>query len=486
MYEKITSFDEVLQLVSMNHKITNKAEIKKAYLYAEKKHSGQNRETGEPYIMHPLRVACFVAEWGFESDVVIAALLHDVVEDCSTPLEEISFEFGSSIAAMVDTVTKLNKHLKIYEGLTKEEMHVLSDAKLQQYITDKALFIKIADRLDNLSTIEGLSEAKQFEKARHTREIILPMVIKEGAFKLVDELEELCFQIEHKAYHTAILDKIIKYKQANEDYCKKTIELFTELFDDKNPLVPRGLKTYQKYISGFSINERSAVSIFRQISKAADNIKADFDVLTSKRNIAFYDMTLVIGNLFNDGTDLISPYDIFFKYYVSALSGNGICILKRCTTTYKNAYYLLLCDNMDNLYRLFIMSDSEYMHYKLGSIVDTDTSLSFVDINDIEPRDTYKDKIKVFKRNGAACYIDKGATVLDFAFLIHSEIGIHFDYAMIDDSKTRLPAYHRLNEGDTITIYTSEKETAKIQWFNYLKTSKAIHHLVKKFSSISS
>jgi (p)ppGpp synthase/HD superfamily hydrolase len=110
-----------------------------------------------------------------------------------------------------------------------------------------------------------------------------------------------------------------------------------------------------------------------------------------------------------------------------------------------------------------------------------ESSFSLRDINETEPRDTYNDKIKVFRKDGSAMLIDKGATVLDFAFYIHSELGYHFAYAMVDESRTQLPAYTRLNAGDRITIVTREDISPDITWFKYVKTSKAVHHLVRYF-----
>lgn len=136
---------------------------------------------------------------------------------------------------------------------------------------------------------------------------------------------------------------------------------------------------------------------------------------------------------------------------------------------------------MDNLYRLFVRTEMEYQRFTYGNIVDADCSLALADINEIEPRDTYNEKIKVFRRDGSAMLIDKGATVLDFAFYIHSDLGYHIDYAMVDESKTQLPAYTRLNDGDTITVVANADISPDVTWFNYVKTSNAVHFLVRFF-----
>jgi (p)ppGpp synthase/HD superfamily hydrolase len=135
---------------------------------------------------------------------------------------------------------------------------------------------------------------------------------------------------------------------------------------------------------------------------------------------------------------------------------------------------------MDNMYRLFVRTEREQQRYLYGNIVD-DSDFMISDVNETDPRDTYKEKIKIFLRNGNKLSIDKGATVLDVAFYIHPQTGLHFSYAMLDESKTQLPCHTRLNEGDTITIVTDEDAWPEIAWFKYVNTVRAKHELVKYF-----
>lgn len=485
-YEKIIELDVIIKAVAKNNKISNKDGIIKAYNYAKEKHAGIKRDSGEDYIYHTMRVAKFVADWGFPSDVVMAALLHDVVEDCHVTIPEIENIFGSEIANLVNTVTKIDKHMKECEGLSKEEIHALSDAKLQQFMSDKALYIKIADRLDNLNTIFIYDKAKQLKKTQHTREILIPMVIQEEAYKLLNDLEELCFMIEHESEYAKITSYFEEYKTANIRSCNNTILLMENAFlhsktvgsDNEKPF-PAELVPYQRFISGFLSNPRSCISIFRQIVRESKNIKKDFDTLLNKKHLAFYDLTLIFDDVINNAEEGLTMHDIFYKYFEGYFMGHNICILDYSNTTRKDCNYFLLCDNMGNLYRLFIRTESSYLHYMLGNIVDTDSSISFVDVNDVDPRDTYKPKITVFKRNGDKCHIDAGATALDFAFLIHSELGFHFDYAIINAGRNPVGPHYILSDGDQIEVYTKDTITPKIQWFRYAKTSRAVKKLVE-------
>ena len=116
--------------------------------------------------------------------------------------------------------------------------------------------------------------------------------------------------------------------------------------------------------------------------------------------------------------------------------------------------------------------------------MDPDSNFSISNVNEIEPRDTYNEMIKVFRRDGSAMDIDKGATVLDFAFYIHTDLGLHFDYALVDESKSKLPKNTRLSEGDLITIVANEKILPDITWFKHVNTSRAKHNLVKYFQKL--
>ena len=176
-YKLEVDLKEIMNIYSKNHKVGNKNGIKRAYHFAEEKHAGVTRGTGEPYINHVLRTARSVAEWGAESEVIMAALLHDVVEDCDVTLDDIEKEFGSIVRDIVDTVTSLSdKDFDSTNGTpTKAQKDLLSDAKLQSKMTSKALLVKIADRIDNLNTLSGVKEEKRIPKAEHTKAIIIPM-----------------------------------------------------------------------------------------------------------------------------------------------------------------------------------------------------------------------------------------------------------------------------------------------------------------------
>ena len=231
-YELKVEFSDIMNIYSKNHKVGNKNGIKRAYHFAEEKHAGVNRGSGEPYINHVLRAARSVAEWGAESDVIMAALLHDVVEDCDVTLADIEKQFGSNVADIVDAVTALSdKDFDSNNGtLTKAQMDLLSDAKLQSKMNSKALLVKIADRIDNLNTLSGVKEEKRIPKAEHTKAIIIPMARLAKADHLADVLEELCFKIEHPAMYDNIERQYSHLLETNSNACKESLNTLEQIF----------------------------------------------------------------------------------------------------------------------------------------------------------------------------------------------------------------------------------------------------------------
>ena len=482
MYERYISLDDVINSICSNHTCVRKDAIQKAYRFAENAHKGRLRKTGDPYIMHSLRVAKLTADWGFESDVIISALLHDVIRNCGYTFDDINDLFGNRIAKSVNDLSKINR--KISFSHREQNNEIDYEKNLLKSLNKKTLFIKFAECIDNMNTMDGMDPSIQSAKAQHTLDVILPLVHLEGAYQIVDALEELCFKTDHKNQCKKIYETYKQIQNENKFSTDQTLHMFTKIFTTKSYNLDEE-NTSSDCIINFIYNDRSIISISRQLNRLSKNLENDFKKIMTKENIALYDMGLILSNSISD------PTDIFFKYYHKYFLDRGISILDYHTTTYEDSSYFLLCDHMDNLYRLFVKKEIDYMRYRIGNIVDHDPFLGFVDSDDINPIDTSdmcknKEKIKIFLRDGKEFMIDEGATVLDCAFGIHSDIGFHFSYALINDSPTHFNADKRVKEGDIITIITTDEISAKIYWFRHTKTTKARNFLIKYFSQIIS
>ena len=175
----------------------------------------------------------------------------------------------------------------------------------------------------------------------------------------------------------------------------------------------------------------------------------------------------------------VPVFDVFYAVYDKYLINEGVKIVSITETTFKDASYIVVKDMMNNLYRFFVNSKTEFTRYKIGDIVDNMSGFNIDDIDNIDPG---KKKIKVYRRDGSEMYIDEGATVLDFAFAIHTEIGLHFKSAIIDGDPQPHDAGTVLIEGDRVNIYHSPEISPTIAWFRHAKTKKAIEKLIKALS----
>lgn len=477
-YQTKRTFDELMDTINKHHAVDYKKTVLSTYEFAKKAHEGVYRKSGEAYIYHPLRVAIMVADWGAEIDVIKAALLHDVVEDTAYTVDDIKNNFGGNVSHLVHCVTKIKAELNNTDGMTKEDLNRLSDEYLIRKMNRPALLIKIADRIDNLQTISCFSHEKQLRIAENTKSILIPMAKRAGAFMLVYALEDLCLQIEHPSRYSKISHAYQKLMARNQYSMSEMRRLLEDAFNTEGKSANPDLYPYVNCISEITYSVRSVASLYRRLIPTVSNFENEFDDIFNKKNIPLGNITIVVKNNMEITDFSISPLDIFFKVFESNLINNGITIQGFYSTTYNDSKFLIIRDINDNLYRLFIKSENEYAHYRFGDIMETSADFEFEDISSSEPSDTFNNKIKVFKADGTEMYIDAGATVLDFAFAIHTEIGLHFEYALIDDSKTKLPAQYKLTEGDRITIEHSAEIEPNIHWFKNVRTSKAVNKLI--------
>ena len=479
------SFEQVMDAVSRHHTIYPVDSLRKAYEFANEKHKNVKRSTGEDYIMHPLRVAYKLASLGCECNWVIAALLHDVVEDVDeVSLTDIETMFGAEVARIVDGVTKIDKRQPPYDKLSRNEIHKLTDVKLLSTRNDAAVMVKLADREDNLHTIEGLPETKRIEKAKHTMEILVPLAGIIGAEKIESELEELCFPIIHPEETKVIEEAFSRYKDEYLSSAQKTIKIFENIFKTSNVLNSSSdINGYKKFVVSFTIRERTKASIYRYVINQTKNIKTDFSDILDSNKVAWYDITLVLKDEFLNDKAYVTATDVFYKCYKDFGMEKKIHVLGTAMTTRQESKYMLIRDVSGNNFRLFVKTEREYAYYEVGNLIESYNNVSFTKINTVDPSETYNKKMTVFSRNGDPFCIDVGATVLDFAFMIHSEIGIHFKYALLNDTLVQVQPYEKLSHGDKVNIITdNDVETADLTWFRYLRTSEAIQKLYKYLS----
>ena len=222
------------------------SDVKKAYDYARHLHNGQVRQSGEPYIIHPLNVAYILSEMHADSDTVCAGLLHDTLEDTNIKKEDIAHYFNQNVANLVDGVTKLAK----MNFSSKQDQNYANTRKIITGITDdvRIIIIKLADRLHNMRTLQFKSEFKQKENSLETMEIFVPLAYYIGAYRIKSELEDLSLKYLKPDVYKRIVEKKIKLEETSGDILKEMLYKIETLLNDRN--IPNEIKVRTKNIYG--------------------------------------------------------------------------------------------------------------------------------------------------------------------------------------------------------------------------------------------
>ena len=403
-----------------------------------------------------------------------------MVEDCGVTVEELVERFGKNVADTVDALSAVNAATSPDPEIEKKDMDVLSDTKLMEAIENnpKALYIKMADRIHNLRTIDSFSYTKQRAKAQHTRNVLIPLARKMGVFRLIYELEDLCFQIENPECYKIVKEQYEKVLWENRYTIKEIQDYLAEVFfgipeskEEKN--------SSSKFILSCGYSKRYLESIFRNVTSQVSNILTELEKNICKEKMELYDIYFIVKD-----ECAYSAVDVFFHFYEELLTGPyRITITGIEKNNEGTRSYFVLEDCYNNKYRLFIQKQFEYLNNMHGIILGSNSTdlRSLVKINSAEPSDSFKSFINVYRKDGTMVQIEEGATVLDFAFAIHPEIGICAKYAFINKKRERIPLYARLNEGDLVEIvHDADKDNpekniphATIRWFEYVRTREA-------------
>lgn len=467
--------------------------IKRAYRYALEQHDGVRRKSGEPYILHPLAVAQILADTGFESDIIAAALLHDVLEDCDVTQEALTDVFNQNITDIVYGVTAIKKALDNDDS--KSDIDILSDIKLMTDIrfnkNRKALYVKLADRIHNLRTIDMFSDVKKREKVQNTQNILIPLGRENHIYQYVDILEDLCFKIQNPESYQIVSNCYETMYSENEFSIQRFQNILDNLFHASFNSSNAVSDEYRSYVVSYSFKKRFPVSIYRNIGK-----NASLSLSSIRQHITKYDLPIVDIHFITADDCPYTPSQVFFHYYTYLYESPLRLTMNNIQLTMDEEYsYFIMRDRFQNQYRIFIQTETEHLESMHGAMItgaDDDIRSHLKRINTADPADSMLPQIKVFKRDGSELLIDKGATVLDFAFRIHPAIGLCAKYALLNGSKEQFPLYTRLNDGDRIDIvhdaaskHDSSEDIphATIRWFEYVRTREAIHELSRWFET---
>ena len=426
--------------------------------------------------MHPVEVALILANLYFDEDVICAALLHDVVEDCGVTLEEIEKMFSKEVSELVDSVSAIDdtNYVINTEDLFEDANFVKASMEEQSFkklislgkVNPKAFCVKFADRIHNLKTIEIFNYNKQLEKVKETEKWILPLAKLLNTNYFYEEIKNECFKIKNKKYYNSFLEGYKTYHKLNKEQLNYiTLSLSNVLLTNNREFFVEEVKEYEIYESLQEISKNINISV---ISQGQILRVPNYNFFYLYNNENYNDILQMVVNVIN-------------KQFNSIIT---IIDIKIDEISQKS--YLVLQDNYKNKYNLYILSKQEYSTITTGAL--TNSFSDFIDDEELDALDI--DMIKVKTRSGEVKYIQNGSTVLDFAFKIHRDIGFGFKYAVINDSKTKIPPYTKLYEDDKIEIIVDRDEDGNIvkcpelKWFAYVNTDFAKKCLIKYFESI--
>ncbi len=448
----------------------NIEKLEKAYDVAQKAHQGQMRESGEPYVSHPLEVAYILADLELDCDTLVGALLHDVVEDTDITITDVNAMFGESVGLIVDGVTKLGK----IQYTTAEEQQVENLRKMFLAMAKdvRVILIKLADRLHNMRTIKVKSEYKQREKARETLEVYAALAHRLGMSKIKWELEDLSLKYIDPVAYKEITESINLKKQEREQFINdimETLKVKTEDLGVRSHIMGRAKHFYSIYRKMFaqnkSIDELYDLFAVRVI---VDSIKDCYAVLGMVHELYY-----PIPGRFKDYIAMPKP-NMYQSLHTTVIGPDGTPfeIQIRTWEMHRVAEYGIAAHWK---YKEGVSGESdvdaklEWIRQLLeiqNSVVDTDDFMRTLKI------DLFADEVFVFTPKGDIINLPAGSTPIDFAFSIHSAVGCKMSGVKVNGKITTLD--YLLQNGDIVDIMTSSSVRGPSRdWLKLCKTSGA-------------
>lgn len=447
--------------------------IKAAYDYANYLHDGQLRQSGEPYISHPLNVAYILAEMHADSDTLCAALLHDTLEDTDTTKEEITNQFNENIANLVDGVTKISK----MNFSSKHDQNMANTRKIIISLTSdvRIIIIKLADRLHNMQTLQFKSEFKQKENALETMEIFVPLAYYIGAYRIKSELEDLSFRYLKPDEYKKTLEKKINIENSSRDCLEEMLFTIKYLLEDKD--ISNEIKVRAKNIYGIykrqqeGYNHLSDIHDLLALKIMVDSISNCYQALG-----LIHSKYPPINSKFKDY--ICNPKTNMYRSLHTTVFGEGERLVQTQIRTFDmdkiasfglTAYWDIEKGNA----RSVMQEDLKNKYQFFKSLVEINEM--FGDNQDFVSQvkiELFGDKVYVYTPKGEIMELPKGATPIDLAYKIHTSIGNTMVAATVNNEY--VPIDYALQNKDRVKIITDELSFGpKEDWINKAQTTYA-------------
>ncbi len=444
------------------------SKVKKAVEFIEEKHAGQYRKSGEPYVVHPIEVATILAELGMDIDTVVAGLLHDVLEDTETTYEELKENFGKDVADIVEGVTKLGKiHFKDVQTQKAENYRKLILAFSKDL---RVIFVKLADRLHNMKTLQCFSREKQVRIARETLEIYVPIANRLGLWKIKTELEDLCFMYLYPKEYEEVKNFVGNTKRELEDYLKR---LFIPKL--KEELKKAGVQAHVSY------RPKHLYGVWQKTLRKGIKLEDVHDILGVRVIVnSVQECYLVLGLVHS----VFKPVPGKFDDYISLPKPNLYQSLHTAVIGPKGRMVEVQIRTWE-MHERAEKGIAAHWAYKEGKSVKDGGVYSWLkglvesvkgsknpqELLENLKLELFSEEVFVFTPRGDLVVLPKGATPVDFAYHIHTDIGNHCAGAKV---KGRIvPLNYKLQNGDMVEIITNPNKKPNQEWLNFVVTSKA-------------
>ncbi|HZS12301.1 MAG TPA: bifunctional (p)ppGpp synthetase/guanosine-3',5'-bis(diphosphate) 3'-pyrophosphohydrolase [Nitrospirales bacterium] len=477
-YETITSLDELIKRVQSYNPDAETDLVRRAYAFSEQAHAGQTRQSGEPYLRHPLAVAGVLTSLRSDVPAIVAGLLHDTLEDTLATPEQLEQQFGKDIARLVDGVTKIGKiQFRNYEERQAENFR-----KMVLSMADdiRVVLIKLADRLHNMRTLEHLSETKRQQIAQETLEIYAPLANRLGIGWMKNELEDLCLKSLKPDVYATLKMRVSKRDEERQAYIEEVARLVQSALGEAG--LTCEVQGRPKHLYG----------IYQKMERQAISFEEVYD-LTAIRVITDTKMHCyaILGLIHS----LWRPVPGRFKDYIAIPKSNLYQSL-HTTVVGPRGEHVEFQIRTDDMHRIAEYGIAAHWKYKeRGAIDDKDGKVfswlrQFVEWHqdltdnrqfmDSVKLDLFHDVVYVFTPKGMVKEMPLGSTPVDFAYAIHTEVGDHCVGAKVNGKI--VPLKHELASGDTVEIITSPTQVPHKDWLKFVRTPRAktkIKHWLK-------
>ncbi len=473
------TIDDLAQSLSIYLTAEQIAQIRRAYYYAEQAHDGQRRRSGEPYVTHPLAVANILSTMHMDHQSLMAAMLHDVIEDTGIPKEAISAQFGEVVAELVDGVSKLTQMR--FETKAEQEADNFQKMALAMAKDIRVILVKLADRMHNMRTMGVMPQEKKRRKARETMDIYVPIANRLGMHSVRVELEEHCFKAIYPM-RSRCIQQAVKQARGNRT------ELVSVIRDAINTrLREHGL---EGSVTG---REKHLYSIYKKMRGQKKPFSEIMDVYAFRIIVPTVDECyLAVGAVHN----LYKPFPGRFKDYIAIPKANGyqslhttlfgmhgvpIEIQIRTQEMEEMANYGIAAHWLYKSEEEALIGSHDRTRQWLKGVLELQQNagdpLEFIENVKI---DLFPDEVYVFTPKGNIMELAKGATAVDFAYAVHTDVGNTCVACRIDRRLASLS--QPLESGQTVEVITAPGAKPNVAWLSFVITGKArsnIRHYLK-------